>query len=315
MKPIITIISLVILNTSLLRAQSEIQGIVLSKSKGKPLSYISIKINNQQVNTLTDTLGQFKLLLKQTALSDTIRFTAVGYKTKEIVLSQLPKNGKVFLEDDNVMLSEVNVKNRKYKRKTLEPFLTDQLSELRYRYYGRPQIARRFDVADEYSRLEQVKIARVINKNNKNTSAIFRLRVYDSDPISGLPCADICHEVIEVSDNNKTLIDVDLKKYDITIPGKSFFIAIEWIMTPLNEMYDEFHVFKEGLLISQSDQSPQFASYIIGYQPIIYMVPVRQNQKQLNTFVLNFKGEWISPLKLGFPDRIGEAAITPTVSY
>jgi hypothetical protein len=51
--------------------------------------------------------------------------------------------------------------------------------------------------------------------------------------ITKAPSADLCNEIIEVKTKSK-IIEVNLEKYDIQIPNKDFFIAVEWLKIPYN---------------------------------------------------------------------------------
>jgi hypothetical protein len=107
----------------------------------------------------------------------------------------------------------------------------------------------------------------------------FRIRVYDIDPVTNGPGRDLCTEVIEESKSVGSQVTKNLKKYNIIIPNKVFFIAIEWLRDYYNGGYSISYKFDENKPTKQ-----------VNYRPAIGISPI--TGKKLNIWALNFKREW-----------------------
>lgn len=82
-------------------------------SLGHPVQYATIKDKNAKINTISDSVGRFKMKTNDSSL--TANISAPGYKTKEKILSD--KNEQVIvMEHDNQNLNEVVVTANGIKR-------------------------------------------------------------------------------------------------------------------------------------------------------------------------------------------------------
>jgi hypothetical protein len=91
---------------------------------------------------------------------------------------------------------------------------------------------------------------------------------------TGKPGKDLFINIIEIkiADSKKTRIN--LKKYNIIIPNKTFFVAIEWMRD-----YYNAHYYKPD------------AEKIISYKPAIGMLPI--SNKTLNIWAMDVSRNWI----------------------
>ena len=130
-------------------------------------------------------------------------------------------------------LKDVVVLNNNFKNSvTLNDF--DQFSGS---YYGSgsyiAQLAQHFVSPSENAMLKDIKIAKFSIPFLSPHKAIFRIRVYDVDPITKKPASDLTDQVIEVKSTGK-VVKLNLEQYKIYIPNKDFFVAIEWLRIPYN---------------------------------------------------------------------------------
>ncbi len=286
----------------LLCAQSlTFQGSVVEKNGRTPIPYASVRLINEKVSTGADDKGTFKLLSSNPVENDTLLFSAIGYRTIKIPVAGFVQKRVVQLEEDIQFLNEVKVL-AKFKRKTIT--LNSLDAEVKavpdWSYAGFRQTARKFIAPAEYSRLKQVSIRRYLTRKSpfENKDCRFRIRVYDVDEITGAPGVDISHRLIEVEETgNRQLITLDLSRYNIVIPKKTFFVAIEWLFIGFNESI-------------QMTLGPRFASefesekgsdaaileYRIRYEPIIYSMDDSENMR--NIYQQNPNGTWIHPDKV-----------------
>ncbi len=294
-------------------AQTTYEGTIISKQSKAPIPYITVKLIKEGVAASADEKGGFKLTSTQNLDNDTLQFTGVGYLTVKRAAKSYQKQ-TIEMSEDVIYLNEISIskKKKRVERERLHNFSFSDfgLTETRFSYYR--QVAKRFDCKKEYALIEKIKIGRVVDAGNRNTYAKFRLHLYEVDPITGAPTKDLTHELIEVEDKNHTTIEVDLTKYNILIPQKTFFIAVEWLYIPYNERY--MHV-----VISKFDMNPGHvksrAEYITLYQPLIYHVPFKHNIKKPYTWVMSMDGRWHNFYHSDLTRPVGEAAISAQVIY
>ena len=97
--------------------QAQIKGIVKDASSNEPLSFISVFYEGTTLGTATVNNGRFSIARK--AGQNELTFSAIGYKTQKVKLTQPNKLIEVKLQPDEFTLEEVVVKpsRQKYSRK------------------------------------------------------------------------------------------------------------------------------------------------------------------------------------------------------
>jgi hypothetical protein len=177
---------------------------------------------------------------------------------------------------------------RKYKK---EVVLNDYNSDLVGHYAGMPaenapfnylQIAQFFQTDAEHNHVVKINI----NKTRGMALTKFRVRIYDVDITTGGPGNDICDKIIDVDNFDEVeeatmrrtstkaviearVIDIDLKKANVVIPVKRFYIAVEWLRSQSNMAIGRFY----------NPTAEKFESVIV-YLPFIGLSPV--TGKKLN---------------------------------
>lgn len=78
----------------------------------------------------------------------------------------------------------------------------------------------------------------------------FRVRIYQIDPLTGGPGADLLTSpIIRTVTKKDEVITVDLQPYQILVDLSSFFVALEWLKTDANMMMMTVKGQKKHLLI------------------------------------------------------------------
>lgn len=89
---------------------TEFKGVIRSNSDNKPLAYVDIHIKETNIGTITNAEGEFLLKVPQSHLNKTIVISILGFKKKEIKLSDLnKKNNKIDLEVSVIELGNINI--------------------------------------------------------------------------------------------------------------------------------------------------------------------------------------------------------------
>jgi len=215
-------------------AQNIFEGVVINKSTKEPIPFASVSLIKGRIGVNADEKGFFKLYNTSRVFDDSLIVTCMGYAPLKIPLSNTENiTIKAELTENVQTLKEVVVLNNNFKNIiTLNDF-----DEFSGSYYGSgsfiAQLAQHFVSPSENAMLKEIKIAKFSVPILSPQKAMFRVRVYDVDPISKQPSNDLADQVIEVKSKGK-IVELNLEQYKIYTPNKDFFIAIEWLRIPYN---------------------------------------------------------------------------------
>jgi len=86
------------------------KGEVIDENTNKPLIFASLTLNGTNISTVTNTEGEFLLKIPSNITEGKVMIAFLGYKTKEIPLSNFStEKNKITLEESVTELAEVNV--------------------------------------------------------------------------------------------------------------------------------------------------------------------------------------------------------------
>ncbi|HEC38803.1 MAG TPA: carboxypeptidase-like regulatory domain-containing protein, partial [bacterium] len=109
----ILLISIATAATSLLAqtiTYSEYTGEVLDSNSKKALVFATLTVDNTNVTTITNSEGQFSLKVPNEYSSNNLTISFLGYKTKQISISELEnEKNKIFMEEFAMALSEARI--------------------------------------------------------------------------------------------------------------------------------------------------------------------------------------------------------------
>lgn len=159
--------------------------------------------------------------------------------------------------------------------------------------YEKNDISHYAGMNSESARFDYLQLAQKFYINKKNTSlrnvtvnrmrdfmpTRFRIRIYAMDATNGGPGQDLCKEIIETVDLERSEYVFDLKKYNIIIPDKIFFVAVEWMRDYYNRSRSPVYNKKTGKIDT-----------LEVYRPFVGIAPT--TAKKLNIWGLSFKMEW-----------------------
>ena len=218
-------------------AQNSFEGIIVNKTTNVPIPYASIFLLKGKTGVNADENGLFKLDISNRQVDDSLIVTCMGYALLKFPVQNPDKlwiaSAKIELTELVHNLKEVVIPNNNFKNS----ITLNQFEESPGRYYGSgnfiAQLAQHFVSPSDNVMLKDIKIARFSIPLLMPQKAIFRIRVYEVDPLTKQPANDLTDEVIEVKTKSK-IVELNLEKYKIYIPNKDFFIAIEWLRIPYN---------------------------------------------------------------------------------
>ena len=215
-----------------------IEGKVQDLKNNTNLSFANIGIANKNVGTVSNENGAFRLkLIGKENSNDTILFTYVGYKTKNVLVYSLKsKYNIILLEPKTNVLSEVVIKPKRFRIKEIGRSASGfGLMHMNVNNYYEK------DVHDWLSKESGMRLA--INKeckikdlnfnitSNQFKSVKFRVNFYKIE--NGLPTELIVDKniIFEIKDAYLGWFNVNLEHYNINFhkDTKEVVVAIQWV--------------------------------------------------------------------------------------
>ncbi len=212
---------------------AQVKGVVKDSISGKPIPYVNIWVENENIGTTSEEDGSFSLEIKE---EKKIVFSALAYEVKTISSKDITT---VLLVQKTYEMPEIlvtaRIKTKEIEIGDAEKIHHSQLSG------DKPWIfAKLFEFEEKYNETPFIKeIVFISNNNIKN--AKLKIRVFsmnDSIPSDDLLSEDIIVTVKKGMKKNK----VDISKYNLEIPKEGILIGLEWLIIDENK-YD--FVYKE----------------------------------------------------------------------
>jgi hypothetical protein len=279
--------------------QDVYDGQVINSVTDIAIPSVTVKLLRERVATQTNERGYFSLAYESHEKNDTLQFSCVGYKPFKLPVSAYLPHVLIALEAANTELNEVLINNKKVKQIILGRFFNYDLknsgrSNLYYHVTQvvaqRTPLAKLFTAPQANAILTSIALGRqdlpkspTFAVRNKYTK--FLIHVMAADDL-GRPGDVLFTKNVSLSDNSAR-VDIDLSKEYIVIPSEKFYVAIEWLITPYNEIFEVSNSPKLDWVTKRGYQMLKDASeYRVSYQPFLigYM-----NEKTLQPAVLYTK--------------------------
>jgi len=251
--------------------QKECNGFVLDKITGNKVPYATVGLTKENRGVSANAEGAFSINASFPQV-DCLRVSSVGYVTQVLPVASWVNGKVVELRQETALLKEVVVvPNQKKQIYSLNKFSRCSWNSYHIGLETIYQLAQRFEAPREGMQLVELELCK------DPSETVFRLRIYDIDSLSQSPFQDRADSVIEVR-SSESHMRIDLEKYHVFIPGKSFFVAIEWLFVPLNEEQEK---------VKRSGRT----TVHVFYKPFLRWVTNR-NLKKGKVWRLNFNGKW-----------------------
>lgn len=243
--------------------QSEItvEGSILDAENGEPISYAHIGIPAEHIGTASGLNGIFRLTFSRDHKKDTLQVSAIGYHTKKISLSSIvgSKPVNLRLQPKTYQMKSITVTDAEPETKWIGKKIRPVLSASYGRNIGHKKIGAAYAFRIKWGGPLPVKLlqARMFLKRNENDELRMRCRIADVDTTTNFPGDDITEKsIITTSEKDKGWITCDIRKHDIYVNKRNFFLVFEWLpnkeqtYTPMfavgfsfdSEVYDRTHV-------------------------------------------------------------------------
>lgn len=234
MKKILIIIYVILNSTFSISQEREIKGIITDSLKN-PIQYVNVGILNKPVGTVTNENGEFNLNIDNSLISDTLKISCLGFKSKELQIKNLLTNKNeinISLENYTEKLNEIIINSSNLKTYTKGKEQTKTKNKV---FFAIPsmknlnlgsEIGRKFSLGTKKPSL--LKEFKFFLKENNFESVLFRLNFYTIE--NNKPSKKINNTNILISaDNGLTgWIIADLTDYSIKTK-EDIIVTVEWI--------------------------------------------------------------------------------------
>lgn len=207
-------------------AQEIIKGKIIDSSTGNAIPYATVGLAKQNTGTNANEQGEFTISCQQPEI-DTLIISCVGYVTNRASVKDFRANPILILILNIKRLKPVVIKNKwafsevGTSKKTLAYGLTSTGSQ--------SQAATKLTAPFTNTFLQTLNI----RTSKYGGEGKFRVHVFDFDSVSKGPGDELTDTVIEVN-SKPGITTIDMLPYQISIPGKDFFVSVEWLRIPFN---------------------------------------------------------------------------------
>ncbi len=243
------------------KSELEFSGSIIDSNNDKPIPYVNIGVLNKGIGTVSGPKGEFSLSLTKQFIKDTIRISAIGYKSIEfpiqkLMFEEMPLSIHLeerFGELDEVVVSTERLKSKTLGNKTQSKFMStgfsyDQLGAemgIKINIRNTPTLVEAFNFHVSYNRL--------------SAPSVFRLNFYQVE--QGKPGRNILREniLVKIAPNQTGEISMDLQPYHIVLT-EDVIVALEWVESEGENKEGEaiffsLGLFNSGTLYKKSSQS------------------------------------------------------------
>jgi len=221
--------------TSFLNAQIIVIGKVSAKESDRPLSYVNIGVFEANIGTISDPDGSFILEIPNELQDDTLIFSLIGYDRVYHPINQIEggEELQIILTSTAITLDPVVVEaGKKVKSKRLgwmrggDGTLPVESSD------GGACTTLLLKAPSAPFYIDEVHLR--ILYNTKDT-ILFRLRLFDVDPLTGMPGDDFLEKEVFIKAQKRAgWIKQSVSDHQILVPKDRFYLGFEWIENRAN---------------------------------------------------------------------------------
>lgn len=322
------------LSSLMANAQTVFEGQIINKTSEAPVPNVNIQLARERITITSNAQGYFRITSADSVVKDTLIFSSVGYHTLKLLTGAYQKNSFISLVPATTTLEEVNITNEKLKIVRLNKFDLSNIKEdppevktdpfppvvtypfsPRYRFFAKLFTAPQGNVV-----LTGVDMGRRELNETKypdqplvtsHIKARFWLHVLSVNQKTGAPDTLLFSKIINLTD--KALwVKLDLRKDNIIITPAEFYIAIEWMHIPFNEVIKLFYAPKVRKVSKKGNQVLEDVSeYATLYEPALIEY---ENKKPAVSWIKNHENKW-QRYDSAESGQKHEIALSATITY
>lgn len=231
---------------------AQTKGVVVDENN-KPIPYVNIWVENENIGTTSDENGAFKINTSQDKI---LVFSSVGFEQKKTTIKE---GENVVLKASVYKLQEVVISKRKLDKEieigNAERIHHRQLSGDKPWIYGKL-----FEQDTIYKKTPFLKKI-VFYSDSDIKDAKLKIRIFDFNDT--IPTNDLLSEdlIVKVKKGMRKNV-IDVSQYNIRFPEKGIVIGLEWMIIQENRSDFEYKDSKTKKLVKQEDYAP---SLVVNY--------------------------------------------------
>ncbi|SFA97105.1 CarboxypepD_reg-like domain-containing protein [Flavobacterium swingsii] len=208
---------------------AQIKGVVKDSISGKPIPYVSVWIQNENIGTTTEENGEFIINLMEK--NKNLIFSALGFEKKIIKAS---KAILVNLKPIAYQLDEVVISEEKLETKVVEIGKTD--NQIYQSFDNGPRVdTKYFPYRATYKKTKFIKKV-TIETDSRIENATIKIHFYSVDA-NGFPGEELLDKDFIVSIKKGTKKNFfDVTKFNLTMPKKGLFVGFEKLIIEKNKL-------------------------------------------------------------------------------
>ena len=212
-----------------------VEGYVYDSNTKTPIPYVNFSILNTLKGTSTDEKGHFFIEVPEIFLAKQVHISALGYEDHVTTVEQVRTAGKVLMKEAAFELEEVVISDDLGNSEILNPISSYSVTS-GFTSSSTPWVLAMYfpNIGANQKMVDKVMI--YFQKSARTpTDAIFRLRIYNVDPVTGAPGDDLLRESLVLnSPVDEAHVSADLSEYQILAPREGIYIGLEWLFVPYN---------------------------------------------------------------------------------
>ncbi|MES2829856.1 MAG: carboxypeptidase-like regulatory domain-containing protein [Bacteroidota bacterium] len=307
-----------ILILSNVNAQNLLEGQVIDRVSKESIPAVTVTLIKAKISAQTNSMGYFKIESDNSLSGDTVVFSHVGYVTFRMPVSAYQGNSLILLQPSNATLDQVNITNSKLKILRLNEFDFSKIKKgqgyVPQPFTAQSAYAKLFEAPEENALLTKVELGRTVFhdpqypqlplvKYNPRTRFLLHIMSVHSD--SKMPDKTLFTKTVSLDDNG-IWVTIDLSKDNIVLDRKEFFVAVEWLRIPYNEVFKlEWAPRVKAVKKNGTELLEDVSMYQTLYQPALVSY---EGKKDDRSYIKYKRGKWIL-----YPGR--DVALSATIKY
>jgi CarboxypepD_reg-like domain len=260
----------------------QLHGRVVEEETQKPLAYASIGIFNKSVGTLTDSLGNFHLMVDKENLLDTLLVSLVGYTSKYYKLNELANNQEIIipLSVKYLSLPEVLISNKTWETEVQGRQSSGKLVQVSIHNNKSAAETIGSEMGMKYKTKQKNALLKDFNfylSSNNFHRIKFSVNVYSMK--DNMPDTLLTREqvIITLAKYKTGWTKVDLEPYLIQVPAE-FIVTVQWLEGIHESGEDPVTLIPTGVTTSKNcfvrvasqDRWKRMAMQLSNYVTLIY---------------------------------------------
>ena len=206
---------------------AQTKGVVVDES-GKPIPYVNIWVENENIGTTSEENGEF--VIYPSSNSKNLIFSAVGFEKKTVKITD---SQEVRLKEESYLLDEIIVSNSKDTKRIEIGKPKNTISQA---FDNGPKIvAKFFPYLPTYKKTKHLKKVTVLT-DSKVEEATIKLHFYAVDSL-GFPSKELLKkDLLLIVKKGVVKNSFDISEFNLTFPKTGLFVGFEKLLIERNKL-------------------------------------------------------------------------------